>query len=101
MRNTLEDFYYGNLTPCDRQVERGSTLKRAMDKAQKREETLTAQLKDDEKSLLEDLLEAQSEINNTLAIENFILGFRLGMRLAVESLDDDDGCLTDMIERER
>lgn len=99
MRNTLENFYYGNLTPCDRQVERDSTLKQAMDKAQKREDTLTAQLKSDERSLMEDSLEAQSEINHTLTIENFILGFRLGMRLAMKSLDD-DGCLTDMIENE-
>lgn len=53
------------------------------------------------RNTLEDLLEAQSEINNTLAIENFILGFRLGMRLAMESLDDDDGCLTDMIKKGR
>lgn len=98
MRKTLGNLYYGNITPCDRQVERGSTLKRAMDKAKKREEMLTAQLKGDEKSLLEDLLEAQSEINHTPAIENFILGFRVGMMLAVESFDENDGCLTDIME---
>ena len=26
-----------------------------------------------------------------MALENFILGFRLGMRTAMESLDEDDG----------
>ena len=29
-----------------------------------------------------------------MALENFILGFRLGMRIAIESLDEDDGNLT-------
>lgn len=50
------------------------------------------------RNTLEDVLKAQSEINHTLAIENFIPGFRLGIRLAMESRDDDDGCLTDTIE---
>ena len=40
------------------------------------------------------LLNAENEIGSTLALENFILGFRLGMRLAIESLDEDDGSLT-------
>ena len=26
-----------------------------------------------------------------MALENFILGFRLGMRMAMEALDEDDG----------
>ena len=29
-----------------------------------------------------------------MALENFILGFRLGMRLAVEGLDREDGSRT-------
>lgn len=35
MRKTLEDFYYGNLTPLERQMETGSNLKRAMDRGQR------------------------------------------------------------------
>ena len=35
MRKTLEDFYYGNLTPRERQMETGSNLKRAMDRGQR------------------------------------------------------------------
>ena len=44
------------------------------------------------------LLNAENEIGSTLALENFILGFRLGMRLAIESLDEDDGSLTALPE---
>lgn len=98
MRKTLEELYYGNITPCNRQVEPGSDLQRVMEKAEKCEEKLTARLKDEEKSLLLNLLNAQNEISSTLAIEKFILGFRLGMMLAVESFDENDGCLTDIIE---
>ncbi len=94
MRKTLEDIYYGNIIPCDRQIAPGSNLERAMDRAQKCEEKLVGQLEGVQKSLLLDLVNAQNEIYSIMAVENFVLGFRLGMRLAVEALDGDDGELT-------
>ena len=40
---------------------------------------------------------AENEASSTIALENFILGFRLGMRLTVEGLlGGDDGCLADI-----
>ena len=54
----------------------------------------------EEKTLLLRLLNAENEISSTMALENFILGFRLGMRTAMESLDEDDGSLT-MYREER
>ena len=98
MRKTLENLYYGNITPCDRQIAPGSDLQRVMEKAEKCEEKLMVRLKDEEKHLLLNLVNAQDEISSTLAIEKFILGFRLGMMLAVESFDENDGCLTDIME---
>ena len=32
MRKTLEDFYYGNIVPCERQMAHGSELKKAADR---------------------------------------------------------------------
>ena len=46
-------------------------------------------------ALLLALVNAQNEVESSLVLENFILGFRLGMRLAVEGLDREDGSLTD------
>lgn len=98
MRKTLEELYYGNITLCDRQIAPGSDLQKVMEKAEKCEEKLMARLKDEEKHLLLNLVNAQDEISSTLAIEKFIPGFRLGMMLAVESFDENDGCLTDIME---
>ena len=36
---------------------------------------------------------------STLALENFILGFRLGARLILEALDEDDGSLVELLRR--
>ena len=62
-----------------------------MDRAEQCEEKLTAQLEGEKKTLLLRLLNAENEINSTMALEHFILGFRLGMRMAMEALDEDDG----------
>ncbi len=97
MRRTLEDFYYVNITPCYWQVELGSDLQRVMEKAKKCEEKLTAQLKDEGRSLLLNLLNAQNEISSTLAIEKFILGFRMGTRMDIENFNENDGYLTDVM----
>ena len=71
-----------------------------MDRAEQCEEKLTARLEGEEKTLLLRLLNAENEISSTMALENFILGFWLGMRTAMESLDEDDGSLT-MYREER
>ena len=68
-----------------------------MEQAEECEEKLTALLEGTEKTLLLRLLNAENEIGSTLALENFILGYRLGVRLILETLDDGDGSLVDLI----
>ena len=97
MRKTLEELFYGNLTPNEQQITPDSPLQQAMDQAEEYEEKLSALLEGEEKTMLLRLLNAENEIGSILALENFILGFRLGMRLAVEGLlDSDDSCLADI-----
>ena len=44
MRKTLEDLYYGNITPCEQQMIPGSELKRAVDRVAKYENQLMEQI---------------------------------------------------------
>ena len=44
-----------------------------------------------EQEILTKLIQSQHEINSITATENFILGFRLGVRLMAECMDDNDG----------
>ena len=90
MKNTLEDLYYGSITPCDTRPVPGSALEKALSRAAECEENLAHRLSETEKTLLLELIDAHDEITGTIALEKFILGFRLGMRLAVEGLADDD-----------
>ena len=65
-----------------------------MDRAEQCEEKLTALLEGEETTLLLRLLNAENEISSTMARETCLLGLRLGMRIAIETLDEDDGNLT-------
>ena len=100
MRDTLENLYFGNITPNDQIVKSGTALKKAMEQSAECEEKLTARLEDKEKTLLLRLINAENEIGSTMALENFILGFRLGVRMILESLDEDDGSLIDQNKEE-
>lgn len=60
---------------------------KVMEQPQECEEKLTKLPEGEAHSLLLRLINAENEIGSTLTLENFILGFRLGSRLIMESLD--------------
>ena len=91
MRNTLENLYFGNITPCEQQMTPDSELKRVVDRVARYESQLTEQLGEAEQAVLAKLIESQREINSITARDNFILGFRLGIRMMAECMDGNDG----------
>ena len=91
MRNTLEDLYYGNITPGRQQITPDSELRRAADRVTRFESQLTERLDEDGQTILAKLLESQDEIESITALENFILGFRLGAKFTMECMDENDG----------
>ena len=91
MRKTLEDLYYGNITPNEQDMAAGSELKRAVDRVARYESQLIEQLDETEQTILTKLISSQHEIDSITARENFILGFRLGVRMMAECMDDNDG----------
>ena len=91
MRNTLEDLYYGNITPGVQQIAPNSELKRAVDRVARFESQLTERLDEDGKAILAKLIESKDEAESITALENFILGFRLGAKITMECMDDNDG----------
>ena len=91
MRNTLEDFYYGNITPNAQDMVPNSELKRATDRMARFEKQLTEQLDETGQAVLAKLIESQHEIDSITALENFVLGFRLGVRMMAECMDENDG----------
>ena len=91
MRTTLEELYYSNITPCEQQMIPGSELKRAVNRVAKYENQLIERLEEAAQEILTKLIRSQHEIGSITATENFILGFRLGVRLMAECMDKNDG----------
>ena len=56
------------------------------------------QLNESEQSLLKEMVDAQCEVGSITACDNFILGFRLGVRMMVECMDENDGDTRPMID---
>ncbi len=59
------------------------------------ETQLTERLNAEEQKLLNVLINAQHEIDRITALEDFILGFRLGVRLMAACMDEDDDDMVD------
>ena len=89
MRKTLEDLYYGNISPAEQQYMRNTDYDKAIRTVSEKEEQLKLLLDEKEQDLLKELVTAQVNLNGITAMENFIIGFRIGLRLGVEVMDDD------------
>ena len=98
MRKTLEDFYYGSIIPGAQQMVPNSELKRAADRVARFENQLTEQLDEAGQTVLAKLIESQHEIDSITALENFILGFRLGVRMMAECMDSGDGNIREVTD---
>ena len=90
MRKTLEDLYYGNITPNEQRMTPDSEMAKAVARVASCEKHLMEQLGETEQAILTKLIRSQHEINSITAVENFILGIRLGVRLMAECMDDND-----------
>lgn len=96
MRRMIEELYFGNINPNEQQFIRDTDYDKAMHILSDNEEKLTLLLSGKEKELFLDFIYAQGTVNGITALENYINGFRLGMQLGVEIMDDQDGCLRDI-----
>ena len=104
MRKMLKNFFYGNIKPCEREMVSNSSLHRSADKVarcerQLTELNLTERLGESEQALLTELVKAQHEVNSITALENFILGFRLGIRMMAECMDENDGDIREITDQ--
>ncbi len=93
MRKILEDLYFGNIVPYEKRMTANSELRRLVKREADCESQLAERLNEEERQLLNTLTNAQQEIDRITVMENFILGFRLGVRLMAECMDEDDGDL--------
>ena len=86
--DTIKELYYGNIHPYEREIKKDSEIDRLAKLLLRHVTELRKTLNDSETELLGILKDAWSELTCLNECENFINGFRLGVRLTAESLQE-------------
>ena len=84
---TLEDLYYGNISPHERYIKRGSRFDQLVKLICKNEESLTATLTEQQKETFEKFKDSQSELSGLTERDAFRNGFTLATRIMVEVME--------------
>ncbi len=91
MPETLKALYYGNISPFEAPIPVGSAIRKLASKLAKCEAELTELLDEDGRRLLKDFDDLHQQVASINSEENFIQGFRLGVRLMAECLTELQG----------
>lgn len=88
---TLEDLYYGNISPQERYIKRGKRVDKLVNLMCKNEEELNEGLTEKQKETFEKFKDCTSELSCITEHEAFSSGFILATRIMVEVMQDLEG----------
>ena len=89
MKKTLVDLWYGNIDPQE-QAQVNPQMPDLMKLLERNRDTLSKTLNAEQIEILEKYESCADEISGFCERDSFIYGFRLGMRLAIEALTDEN-----------
>ena len=84
---TLEDLYYGNISPHERYIKRGTRVYKPVKLRCKNEDELTAGLTEKQKEIFDKFKDCTSELSCITEREAFGAGFILATRIMVEVME--------------
>ena len=84
--DTIKELYYGNINPCERDVKPDSENDKLAKLVLRLDAQLRQSLNESEAETFGKLKDAWTELSCLNECEDFINGFRLGIRLMVEAL---------------
>ena len=82
----LENLWYGNIRPVEEFVDGNVEYKSLLRLVSKNRKNFEATLSPEQSELFEKYSSAVNETNSTAEVEAFSYGFRLGIRLMIESI---------------
>ncbi len=87
-KSILKEFYYGNITPVERQIINGSEVKRVAKELDTAENQLRTILQPEAVPLMDRYGKLQTELASLTEAETYVDGFKTGARFVMEILDD-------------
>lgn len=98
MANFIEELFYGNIDPQARGYRKGSPIIKVSDSISELEENLTERLTGEDKKLFLDFCNAYGELMGTADLDTFIVGFRLGAKMTLDTFCSDDAPFEDFLK---
>ncbi|MFI3327321.1 MAG: hypothetical protein R3Y35_14305, partial [Clostridia bacterium] len=86
----LEELYHGNINPNTKIYTQNSNYAKAMKLLSDNEELLLKLLDEKEKKLFIEYVNAQSVVTSESNVEDFIIGFKLGAKIALAMVSDEE-----------
>ena len=85
MKNFIEEFYYGNIEPQAGSTKQNKAVQKQMENLMTNEDFLTTVLSDENKKRFLDYVNAWGIVNGESNLDSFIMGFRLGAKLMLDT----------------
>ena len=86
MRNIIEELYYGNICPMDRKIVKGGEYSHLLHLLTRNEDNLSDTLTLAQQETFGKYKDCVSEINEANEVASCAVGFKRGIRLAVEAM---------------
>ena len=86
--STIQNLYYGRISPYEMSISTAPEYQKLKALADRNEDLLKETLSDEQKELLDKLIESMTDISSISERDMFIAGFRLGMRLMIDVMKD-------------
>ena len=85
----IEDLYFGRISPYEMNISATPEYQKLKTLADRNENLLRESLSDEQKELLDKLIESVTDISSISERDMFINGFRLGMKLMIDVMKDE------------
>ena len=85
----IEDLYYGRISPYEMSISTTPEYQKLKTLSDRNEDLLRELLSDEQKELLEKLIEFVTDISSISERDMFIAGFRLGVKLMIDVMQDE------------
>ena len=89
--NVLEDFWYGNINPQEQSKENNRAIKELLNLMGCNRDRLCETMTDEQREVLEKYDDCVNEMYGLIEVETFSYAFRLGGRLMLATLLDEEG----------
>ncbi|MFI3326919.1 MAG: hypothetical protein R3Y35_12225 [Clostridia bacterium] len=93
----LEELYHGNINPNTKMFAGNTNYAKAMEKLSDNEELLIKLLDSKKKKIFLDYVNAQATITGESSVEDFIVGFKLGAKIALAMVSEEDRIFKDIV----